>query len=151
MNASVSNSAYASQQQSVNARTGRIERVFVRLDAVYPNSNDLSEEYSFDELRARRRGWLDKKWEPQRKENKTPKVEAEITPDNTQNDSTGEQSQQDFTVDVSSVDQTLSDVTGPRQPSREGKSSKPRKKKLVEESLPTQTSMKPRIRKVFAS
>ena len=45
-----------------NARTGKIERVFVRLEAVYPNDNDHNEEMSFDELRAKSRGWLNRDW-----------------------------------------------------------------------------------------
>lgn len=46
----------------VNSKTGRPERVFVNLEAVYPNSADPSEEMSFDELRALHRGWADKDW-----------------------------------------------------------------------------------------
>jgi checkpoint serine/threonine-protein kinase len=34
----------------------------VNLEAVYPNINDPKEEYSFEELRAKHRGWLDRKW-----------------------------------------------------------------------------------------
>ena len=40
-----------------------MERVFVNLEAVYPNPNDSSEEYSFEELRAKYRGWLAKSWQ----------------------------------------------------------------------------------------
>lgn len=43
----------------VNSKTGKRERVFVNLEAVYPNP---SEEMSFDELRAIRRGWAKKDW-----------------------------------------------------------------------------------------
>lgn len=52
----------------VNCKTGKAERVFVNLEAVYPNPADHAEEMSFDELRAIRRGWADKDW---RKENMT--------------------------------------------------------------------------------
>ncbi|MCJ1393976.1 hypothetical protein MMC18_006853 [Xylographa bjoerkii] len=55
-------SVYADQQEVVNPRTGKVERVFVNLEAVYPNPNDPNEEYSFEELRAKQRGWLDKSW-----------------------------------------------------------------------------------------
>ncbi|MCJ1384312.1 hypothetical protein MMC17_007428 [Xylographa soralifera] len=55
-------SVYADQQEVVNPRTGKAERVFVNLEAVYPNPNDSNEEYSFEELRAKHRGWLDKSW-----------------------------------------------------------------------------------------
>jgi checkpoint serine/threonine-protein kinase len=50
-------------QQAVNARTGRLEIVFVDLEKVYPNHDDpMSEEYSFEELRAKHRGWMDYDW-----------------------------------------------------------------------------------------
>ncbi|TKA30474.1 hypothetical protein B0A50_02702 [Salinomyces thailandicus] len=43
-------------------QTGRMECVFVNLEAVYPDSGRRNEEYCFEELRARRRGWLGKDW-----------------------------------------------------------------------------------------
>ncbi|KAK6382067.1 protein kinase [Exophiala oligosperma] len=43
----------------VNPRTGRIERVFVNIEAIYP-SND--QEFSFEELRATSRGWFRRDW-----------------------------------------------------------------------------------------
>lgn len=47
----------------MNAKTGRLEIVFVHLEKVYPNrDNPMSEEYSFEELRAKHRGWLDYDW-----------------------------------------------------------------------------------------
>jgi checkpoint serine/threonine-protein kinase len=50
-------------QQAVNPRTGRVEVVFVDLEKVYPNHEDpMSEEYSFEELRAKHRGWMDHDW-----------------------------------------------------------------------------------------
>jgi len=50
-------------QQAVNPRTGRLEVVFVDLASVYPNrESPMSEEYSFEELRAKHRGWLDHDW-----------------------------------------------------------------------------------------
>ena len=45
-----------------NPRTGKVERVFVDLESVYPNAEDPLEEMSFEELRAQSRGWLDKDW-----------------------------------------------------------------------------------------
>ncbi|KAF2088408.1 hypothetical protein K490DRAFT_39763 [Saccharata proteae CBS 121410] len=56
-------SNFREQQQTVNPRTGRVERVFVHLEAVYPDSEDFrSQEYCFEELRAKHRGWLDRDW-----------------------------------------------------------------------------------------
>ncbi|KAL9600739.1 MAG: hypothetical protein Q9219_002980 [cf. Caloplaca sp. 3 TL-2023] len=58
----------AEQQQTTNPKTGRTERVFVNLEAVYPNPNDPTEEFSFEELRARYRGWFDRDWATERKQ-----------------------------------------------------------------------------------
>ncbi|KAE8150963.1 checkpoint protein kinase [Aspergillus avenaceus] len=51
-------------REAINPRTGRRERVFVNLDAVYPDYKNPSVEVSFEELRALSRGWMDKKWRP---------------------------------------------------------------------------------------
>lgn len=61
-------SRYADQQQLVNAKTGKIERVFVDLEAVYPNEGDPGEEMSFEELRAKSRGWLNRDWAAESKQ-----------------------------------------------------------------------------------
>jgi checkpoint serine/threonine-protein kinase len=45
----------------VNAR-GQKERVFVDLREVYPTPEEPGTELSFEEVWARRRGWLDKTW-----------------------------------------------------------------------------------------
>ena len=51
------------QLQAVNPKTGRVEVVFVDLEQVYPDRRDpMSVEFSFEELRARHRGWLDRDW-----------------------------------------------------------------------------------------
>ncbi|KAI9868646.1 MAG: hypothetical protein M1813_004496 [Trichoglossum hirsutum] len=46
------------QQEQINPRTGKAERVFVNLEACYPNPEDPNTELSFEELRAIRRGWI---------------------------------------------------------------------------------------------
>jgi checkpoint serine/threonine-protein kinase len=46
------------QQCVFNEKTGRLECVFVNLEAVYPEAGNLSVEYCFEELRARHRGLL---------------------------------------------------------------------------------------------
>lgn len=49
--------------QSINPKTGRCEQVFVDLEAVYTNYGEPdAEEYCFEELRARDRGWLAHDW-----------------------------------------------------------------------------------------
>ncbi|KAI9784261.1 MAG: hypothetical protein M1835_003622 [Candelina submexicana] len=54
-------------KQTVNPKTGKAERVFVDLEAVYPNPSDPTEEMSFEELRAMRRGWLCRDWSESRR------------------------------------------------------------------------------------
>ncbi|CAI6334651.1 unnamed protein product [Periconia digitata] len=63
-------------QQAMNPKTGRLEVVFVDLLKVYPNhENPLSEEYSFEELRAKHRGWLEKDWAAIRREEEKQSME----------------------------------------------------------------------------
>jgi checkpoint serine/threonine-protein kinase len=48
---------------TINPKTGKPECVFSDLESVYPNGADgKGEEFSFEELRARHRGWLDRNW-----------------------------------------------------------------------------------------
>ncbi|KAF3032127.1 hypothetical protein E8E12_002016 [Didymella heteroderae] len=57
------------KDEAVNPKTGRVEVVFVDLEQVYPNHSDpMSVEFSFEELRARHRGWLDQDWAAIRRE-----------------------------------------------------------------------------------
>ncbi|RAL01393.1 putative checkpoint protein kinase (SldA) [Aspergillus ibericus CBS 121593] len=49
-------------REAINPRTGRRERVFVNLEAVYPDYKNPNHEVSFEELRAMKRGWMDKNW-----------------------------------------------------------------------------------------
>ena len=59
---------HADPQQTTNTRTGKVERVFANLDAVYQNDNGPLEELSFEELRASARGWLDRAWAAETKQ-----------------------------------------------------------------------------------
>src|SRR5690349_5414256 len=54
-------------RETVNPRTGKVERVFVNLEAIYPDRLNPSHEISLEELRAASRGWMDKDWSKQRK------------------------------------------------------------------------------------
>jgi checkpoint serine/threonine-protein kinase len=48
---------------TINPKTGKSECVFSDLEAVYPEGADGNNvEFSFEELRARQRGWLNKDW-----------------------------------------------------------------------------------------
>lgn len=55
-------------QAIVNSRSKRTERVAVNLELVYPNPQDPTEEYCFEELRAASRGWLHRVWTPEKQE-----------------------------------------------------------------------------------
>ena len=59
-----------------NVRTGKIERVFVNLEAVYPNDDDHNEEMSFEELRAKSRGWLHRDWAAESRQMVEEKLQA---------------------------------------------------------------------------
>lgn len=52
--------------EAVNPRTGRRERVFVNLEAVYPDYKNPNHEISFEELRAMSRGWTNRNWRSQK-------------------------------------------------------------------------------------
>jgi checkpoint serine/threonine-protein kinase len=54
-------------RETVNPRTGKVERVFVNLEAIYPDRENPSHEMSLEELRAVSRGWMDKDWSRQRR------------------------------------------------------------------------------------
>lgn len=50
------------EKQPVHPRSCKTERVFVNLEAVYPDPNNPKHEMSLEELRAKNRGWMDKEW-----------------------------------------------------------------------------------------
>lgn len=53
-------------REAINPRTGRRERVFVDLESVYPDRTNPEHEMSFEELRAIKRGWMDRNWQQQK-------------------------------------------------------------------------------------
>ncbi|KAI1645621.1 Mad3/BUB1 homology region 1-domain-containing protein [Daldinia loculata] len=55
--------APSKHQVIVNPQSGKRERVFVNLDAVYPTPEEPGTELSFEELWAANQGWLDVSWE----------------------------------------------------------------------------------------
>lgn len=129
-----------------NPRTGKIERVFVNLEAVYPNPNDPNEEMSFEELRAQSRGWLEKDWAAERRNEKqassisstipaaisSPALNAEIvggdTPDGQQ------------LSDMVENTESRVDVASSKENARESKPGRPKKMKVMEVKGETQTS-----------
>ena len=132
----------------LNPRTGKVERVFVNLEAVYPNPNDPLEEYSFEELRARHRGWLDRDWQAAERtlrqqtqyekakeallvknEPQSPEYVAIMHTDHRELDN-----EDDRTEDI------LGDADTTKDAGRERESFRPRKKKIMEVKGETQTS-----------
>ncbi|KAI9738754.1 MAG: hypothetical protein M1834_008261 [Cirrosporium novae-zelandiae] len=61
-----------------NPKTGRREMAFVHMEAVYPGyPQDMAQEVSFEELRAKHRGWLNRNWAMERfHQDKHPKQET---------------------------------------------------------------------------
>jgi checkpoint serine/threonine-protein kinase len=142
----VSKTAPQHERETVNPRTGKPERVFVNLEAVYPDRDNPSHEMSFEELRAISRGWMDRDWASEKT-----KALKEISGNVPCRDPIMEQDGSD------SVDKTLSaqmqekldlddrhppssDAVDLREGSRDGKSGKARRLKLREVKAETQTS-----------
>ncbi|KAI4093374.1 MAG: hypothetical protein LQ344_002962 [Seirophora lacunosa] len=99
----------AEQQQTTNPKTGKVERVFVNLEAVYPNPNDPTEELSFEELRAKSRGWLDRNWtaEKRRARDQEPLIHEQAVDSLSLNTMEPEAS----TAELNKVDETSQNTT----------------------------------------
>ena len=130
------------QQHTVNPRTGKAERVFANLAAVYPDGDDPSVEMSFEELRAQQRGWLDQSW-PRTKEQHL----GQTNPD----DSLESEDSIDL-IDARGVEQNFDPDQnrtlqigglGAEGGSREGQMARSKKLKVKEVKGETQTSMWP--------
>ncbi len=133
-----------SQREAMNPRTGKVERVFVNLEAVYASAD--GQEFSFEELRARHRGWLDRTWQretlpptkasPDTTEESTSQLTSESVPSDLTNGAID--SQQDATVDVG-ADATLADITTSKPGAKTAKGSRSRRKRVMEVKGETQT------------
>jgi checkpoint serine/threonine-protein kinase len=134
----------------VSARTRKNERVFADLEAVYPNPNAISEEYSFDELRARQRGWLDMDWRTEREvhniedithgESEQPCSSAEAKPMKQKENIAFFSDQSQSSPDSNGAHLTSTDVILHKEDGRDGRSGRPQKIKVKEIKLETQTS-----------
>ena len=134
-------SRYADKQQVTNPKTGKVERVFVDLEAVYPNPSDPDEEMSFEELRAFSRGWLNRDWrEKSNSSLHTEKLSA-AGKEASSPSSIFDESENILIDDGSEhnalLPHALEDETRP------GRSGKPRKTKVMEVNVETQTSRYP--------
>ena len=128
-----------------NPRTGKIERVFVNLEAVYPNPNDPSEEMSFEELRAKSRGWLEKDWVVERSKepaSTAPTLEQEhiASPTTVVDEAGGDTQESQPCSDASQNIDGRIELKSSKDVSRESKSGRPKKMKVMEVKGETQTS-----------
>ena len=119
--------------------------MFVNLDAIYPNDNDPHEEISFEELRAKNRGWLSRIWAAESKEQRLqspipslkshePLIASGDKADLNEIDTNS--SQQDRRVSPAVQVETTIAINI----SREGKVGRPKKTKIKEVRAETQTS-----------
>ena len=69
------------QRVTVNPKNGRTEYVFVNLEALYPNTGSPGTEFSFEELMAGHRGWLNKIWKPKKNHSRSDSRELEYKTD----------------------------------------------------------------------
>lgn len=119
--------------EAVNPRTGRRERVFVNLEAVYPDIRNPSHEVSFEELRAMRRGYMSKNWHSQKEPLKQISGNASTEPPLMDKGSENDLPDQ--------LDQKLAFNDADQHDVRESKSGKSRKSKVREVKGETQTGM----------
>ena len=118
----------------------------MNLAAVYPNANDPNEEMSFEELRARSRGWLDKVWtsdhEKQRQHQMTAQPASQsILSSPTVNEVEARDTQESQQA-PGAVEQKdgQHELTSTQDVTREGRAARPKKMKIMEVKGETQTS-----------
>lgn len=132
------------QPPVVNSKTGKPERVFVNLEAVYPNSANPAEEMSFDELRAIHRGWADKDWRKQSmKTLEAISRNVQRSPPSLSNaaiDSLSRDLEKKATIDENIISQQSTPTSGSQNQSQEMKPSKQKRMKIREIKQETQTS-----------
>ena len=133
----------------------------MNLEAVYPNENDQTEEYCFEELRAAHRGWLDRDWaaerarevkqqaEPRAREivqqGRFPLTNIEPHANVSAESSPAEQAANDL---AESIEQALlmNDENAPPLTSQEPKMQK--MQIFAEENAPLTTSQEPKVQKM---
>lgn len=119
----------------------------MNLEAVYPNDNDPNEEMSFEELRAKSRGWLNRDWAAESKQGMAEEFQAKafdksmlVTVAETQADvEIVEEVQSQPGTQESTT--TLLDTTIAIDTGRVGKAGRPKKMKVKEIRGETQTSV----------
>lgn len=119
----------------------------MNLEAVYPNDNAPNEEMSFEELRAKSRGWLNRDWAVESKQriagiSQTKSAEEPdpaTFPENEEGIVVGQETQ--HKPDIYSSPSTQNETTVSVNLGREGKAGRPKKTKIMEVKGETQTSM----------
>ena len=118
----------------------------MNLEAVYPDDNDHNEELSFEELRARSRGWLNRNWAA---ESKQRMAEASQAREATDHLSTAAPAEAALTVlqpaqprhETQSDSNPQLETTIAVDIGGEGRAGRPKKTKIREVKGETQTSM----------
>lgn len=129
-----------------NAKTGKIERVFVNLDAVYPNPDNPDEEMSFEELRAQSRGWLNRDWGAERRAARqaasvvASPLEPISSPASAIEDMGGNTQESQPTIEAALRTDNRAEAMSGKDTGREGKPTRPKKMKVMEVKGETQTS-----------
>lgn len=121
-------------REAINPRTGRCERVFVNLEAIYPDYENSTVEMSFEELRAINRGWMQKDW-------RTRKVPLKQVSGNVPSmQPTSLVESKEAKSSPKGVPVLVAEPYNENEESYEGKAAKPRKMKVREVKGETQTS-----------
>ncbi|KAH7034973.1 Mad3/BUB1 homology region 1-domain-containing protein [Microdochium trichocladiopsis] len=145
--------APSKHQIIVNPNSGKRERIFVNLEAVYPTPEEPGTELSFEELWAASRGWLDTNWEEE--------SEEDDLYDSIQHDENEPPVMQQISHKVEKLmilrDDSISQEN--RVPLQDPKPSKPRRKKgmevnetqIIKVNLDSPTKPKPKSKKKSSS
>lgn len=132
---------------TINPKTGKSESVLANMEAIYPEWPQMNSEMSFEELRAAHRGWLHKDWareKPERvfEKSDTPEESTLMDEDEPPN-----------TVDVVLADEVAERLlleeehesqiedNFAREGSREQRSTRPKKMKIMEVKGEPQTGI----------
>lgn len=118
----------------------------MNLEAVYPNDNDHSEELSFEELRAKSRGWLNRDWAAESKQRITEVTQIRDAEEQCSTAASAEEAVEVLQParpkpDTQSRSNSQLETTIAVDIGREGKTGRPKKTKVREVKGETQTSM----------
>lgn len=119
----------------------------MNLEAVYPNDNDDGEELSFEELRAKSRGWLNRDWAAESKQRIAEVIQARDAEDQCSTAASAAKEAVEVLQparpkpDTQSRSNTQLETTIAVDIGREGKAGRPKKTKVREVKGETQTSM----------